>query len=70
MRIKEHGRVIVMGRRDTKAWEDAGPDGYCFRKNLTEIALGLSEKHGKSVEIYASAEAGGWMAEQIKYDAP
>jgi hypothetical protein len=65
MKIDRKKRVIRLGAADTKKWEHSGSAGYDFRRNVRDIACGMVRASGKSVEIYASETAGGWMADQI-----
>lgn len=66
MKISKTKRVIQLGRADTKRWEDRGPDGVDFRRSTRETAHALADVTGNAVEIYASASAGRWMADQIE----
>ena len=59
-------RVITLGKKDTKRWEDNGPEGHEFRAMVREMAHEQADRSRSSVEIYASASAGGWMADQIE----
>jgi len=66
MKLNKSKRVITLSRADTKTWQDSGSDGDKFRRLVREIAHHLADANGKSVEIYASASAGGWMCDQIE----
>jgi hypothetical protein len=61
----KYGNVLRLGRADTKKWEDDGPTGHAFRTKMRNLAKDIVKSTGKSVEIYASESAGGWMADQI-----
>lgn len=61
------GRTVIrLGAKDTKSWEDSGPNGHAFRDQVRRAAEKAASKDGKSVEIYASEKAGGWMADQVQ----
>jgi hypothetical protein len=66
MKIIHSRNVIRLGRTDTKSWENSGPEGYRFRRSVREMAQEMADTSGRNVEIYASASAGGWMADQIQ----
>lgn len=65
MKVNRKNNTIVLGAADTKKWEDGGPQGYAFRQSVRDLANSVVRTSGKSVEIYASASAGGWMADVI-----
>lgn len=68
MKVDRKKNVITLGVADTRKWEDAGPRGYDFRRNVRDIAAGMlrsGNSERSSVEIYAAASAGGWMADQL-----
>jgi hypothetical protein len=63
--VKIIGTVIRLGNEDQAAFEDMGSDGDKFRRAVRAQALKLANETGESVEIYASDEAGGWMAAHV-----
>jgi hypothetical protein len=67
MRLKhgKHGTTITLGRRDTRAWEDGGPEGHDFRAHLRALAHEIADARRAVVEIYAASSAGGWLADQV-----
>jgi len=69
MRLSRSRGVIRLGRVDTKRWEDGGPEGDAFRRLVRDVAHEMADMAGRSVEIYASESAGGWMADQIAAEA-
>jgi len=65
MKVNRARGVIVLGRVDTRRWEDNGPDGYEFRRMVRDVATAMASARRAPVEIYAAASAGGWMADRI-----
>lgn len=68
MRISKNKRIITLGRDNTRTWENGGERGDRFRREVREAARELANQTGKRVEIYASASAGGWMADEVYPD--
>ena len=67
MKTNRKNNTITLSAAETKKWEDGGPDGYDFRRNVRDLANSILRTSHKGVEIYASASAGGWMADRIEY---
>ena len=65
MKVNKARQTIRLGGSDTRKWEDSGSSGDSFRRSVRMVAERLANASGKSVEIYASDKAGGWMADQV-----
>ena len=66
MKVDRKKNVIQLGTGDTRKWENSGPVGDEFRRQVRDLAESMSRASGRAVEIYASQSAGGWMADQIR----
>jgi len=66
MKTNRKNNTITLSPAETKKWEDGGPAGYDFRRSVRDLARSMIRTSKKNVEIYASASAGGWMADCLE----
>lgn len=69
MKVKKEGHkaIITLGRQERPLWSargGSGPDVYETRKRVKDKVLELLSRGFMSVDVYAPAEAGGWMVDQ------
>jgi hypothetical protein len=67
MRIKhgKYGCSIVLGDSETRTWMRGDPSSFELRAKVRKVARTFASP-GKSVEIYASAKYGKWVADIIE----
>ena len=67
MRISTTKSTITLGRNEKTLWQSATPDGRDLaeaRERVQDAAHALMARTGRSVEVYAPAEAGSFMVDQ------
>lgn len=67
MRISTTKNTIVLGRNERAIWGATTPDGRDLadaRERVREAAEALATRTGRTVDVYAPAEAGGFMVDQ------
>jgi hypothetical protein len=51
---------IVLGSKDTRRYENDGPDGDRFRHEINGLARAHATRIGRAVTVYASNSVGGY----------
>jgi len=67
--MRKNGKVFVMGKEETRVYSSMGEKGATLRREIRSRLQALADRSGRAVELYASASAGGWMAEQFYPDS-
>ncbi len=68
MRANKTKHIITLGRGGRSAWSTrtAGtPEAYAARNKVLGAAQELANTTGRTWEVYAPAEAGGYLMEQV-----
>jgi hypothetical protein len=68
MKINKKKCLITLSPKETKQWEDGGPDGFDFRSSVRRQAAAVARQKCGVCEIYAARSQGGWMADQVRAD--
>jgi len=58
--------TITLSRAETKRYEDSGPAGDTFRREVRSVARARADRYLHAITLFASMSEGGWVAEHVE----